>query len=235
MAGEVGWHRGRLVAFDLETTGPEPEEARIVSAAVLFLGGGEPTDSRRWIVDPGVEIPAEAAAIHGITTEIARASGKPAAAAVAEILAALRLEPDLPIVAFNATYDLTVLDREARRYDYVPLEPGYVVDPFVIDKALDKYRKGSRKLRAVASFYGVELSEEEAHAADADAITTARLAYRLGVRTSVGSMALEDLHAAQVRWRRADVEDLMAYDRRRGKPPRDYRPDWPVVPFREPA
>jgi len=217
-----------MVAFDLETTSPQPEDARIVAAAVLGVGGGQANESRGWIVDPGVEIPDEAAAIHGITTERARAEGRPAEYAIAEILAELNLSVG-PLVAFNASYDLTVLDREARRYGYVPFVPRHVIDPFVIDKALDPYRKGSRKLVNVCRHYGVEL--EDAHAADADALAAARLAYRLGSGMA-GSMTLDALHQAQIRWRREDVASLEAYDRRKGIAPRDYRPEWPLVPFR---
>ena len=39
---------------------------------------------------------------------------------------------------------------------------GCVVDTFVLDKAVDTYRKGSRKLIDVARHYGVELTEAEA-------------------------------------------------------------------------
>jgi DNA polymerase-3 subunit epsilon len=49
-----------------------------------------------------------------------------------------------------------------------------LVDPLLLDRWLDKYRKGSRKLVDVAHRWGVELSQ--AHAADADAIAAAQTA-----------------------------------------------------------
>jgi DNA polymerase III subunit epsilon len=226
----VGWHLRRMVAFDLETTSLEPTEARIVSAAVLFVGGGQPTEARRWLVDPGVDIPDEAAAIHGITTAIAKAHGADPVIATAEIIASLDLLPDAPLVAYNASYDLTVLDREARRHGLAPLGPHRVIDPFVIDKAIDPYRKGSRKLADVAAHYRVNLTAEEAHAAEADAITAARLAYRLGCLGPIGGRSLADLHAAQIRWRADQARSLAEYDARRGVS-RAIRGEWPIVPF----
>jgi DNA polymerase-3 subunit epsilon len=107
------WTDGRMVGFDLETTSPDPEEARIVTAAIVEVGGGEPTVERTWLVDPGVEIPEQAAAIHGITTERARAEGVPTREAAMTIAATLDRIASMrwPLVIFNARYDLTVLDR----------------------------------------------------------------------------------------------------------------------------
>src|SRR5882762_6230863 len=68
-----GWHRGVLAGFDTETTGRDPHDVRIVSAALVTSEGEKWT----FLIDPGVEIPAEATAIHGITTEYAREHGTP--------------------------------------------------------------------------------------------------------------------------------------------------------------
>lgn len=85
----MAWHQGRLVAFDVESTGVNPEHDRIVTAAVSVVGAGQPSVHRAWLLDPGVEIPAEATAVHGITTERARAEGRPAAEAIEEMTAML--------------------------------------------------------------------------------------------------------------------------------------------------
>lgn len=75
----MSWHREALVGFDLETTGTEPLEARIVTAAVVGVDGrdGEPVRQRTWLADPGIRIPAQASAIHGISSERAAAEGRP--------------------------------------------------------------------------------------------------------------------------------------------------------------
>lgn len=183
-----------MCALDLETTAPLPEVARIVSAALAFCGGGKPTDARTWLADPGVEIPEEATAVHGITTERARAEGRP----VGEVVEALALaildavSLGLPVIVFNARYDFTVLDRECRRHLGRPLLDDVskllVVDPSVIDKWLWRYRKSypdgdetqpsSRTLEGMCVVYRVVL--EGAHDASFDAVAAARLAYRMG-------------------------------------------------------
>jgi DNA polymerase-3 subunit epsilon len=245
----MAWWDERMVAVDVETTGPEPEDCRIVSASVALVGGGEATDQHAWIVDPGVEVPAEAAAIHGLTTEIVREQGAPAAEAVAQILRLL--EDASLVVAFNARFDLTVLDREARRYDLQP--PGdaavdlLVVDPFVLDKWLDKYRRGSRKLGPVCAHYGVRFSEQEAHEAAADAIAAARLAWVLGAKGRVvrrggaGDLEVlweeirgdaEALHLAQVEMAREQAEGLREHFASKGKiaDAARVRGEWPIMP-----
>ena len=77
------WHQ-RLGVFDLETTGIDVESARIVTAHVGLLDEtGQVLHRRDWILDPVVEIPAEATAVHGITTERARQDGMDAARGIA--------------------------------------------------------------------------------------------------------------------------------------------------------
>src|SRR5699024_2855838 len=75
------WADSRLVGFDLETTGVEPETARIVTAAFVDSA----TEVRTWLVDPGIEIPEAARAVHGITTEYAQANGAEARQGVTEL------------------------------------------------------------------------------------------------------------------------------------------------------
>src|SRR5690625_7985490 len=69
------WHTGSMVGFDLETTGPNPHEARIVTASIVLLDpDGQMRANAEWLVDPGIEIPAEADAVLGETTEQANAN-----------------------------------------------------------------------------------------------------------------------------------------------------------------
>jgi DNA polymerase-3 subunit epsilon len=245
------WHDGRLVAFDCETTGINVEEARIVTAAIASCGGGLETQTLTLLADPGVEIPEEASAVHGITTERARAEGKPAASVVSAVVNTLRAYTagGNPIVGMNLRFDLTILDREARRHGIPPLVPTRVVDVLVLDKHLHRYRRGSRKLDALALHYGAEL--DEAHEASADAIAAARVAWCIGKRGHVirrvrgraeaielNALArqwehvrhdIDALHAAQIRWAAEQAESLEAYFRSQGKDEHVERA-WPVVP-----
>ncbi|UTI63554.1 exonuclease domain-containing protein [Paraconexibacter antarcticus] len=238
----MSWHSRRLAAFDIETTGVDPESDRIVTAAVALVGDGRPTESFAWLVDPGVEIPAGATAVHGITTAQARAEGRHPAAAVEAITALLaaQLRAGVPVIAFNARFDLTTLDREARRHGVTPLvdrvggaQGLLVVDPFVLDKQYDRYRRGKRTLGAVCEHYAIPLLD--AHDADADALAAARVAYRLATRLpELRETELRALHAQQVGWAAEQAASLEEYFREQGRAERIERA-WPVVPEPLPA
>jgi DNA polymerase III epsilon subunit-like protein len=195
------WYEGRLCGFDLETTSADPCEARIVQACVVHAGNGEATDSRTWLVNPGVEVPEEAAAIHGITTERVRAEGMDARSAVLTIAGELRATTlcGEPIVIMNAAYDLTVLDRELRRYALPLLDVAVVLDPFVLDRHLDPYRKGRRNLAALCQHYNAKI--DGPHDAAADAIAATRIAWRIARKyPEIGEADPATLHSQQIRW-----------------------------------
>jgi DNA polymerase III subunit epsilon len=238
----MSWHERRLAAFDLETTGIDSESDRIVTAAVSIVGDGRPPVFHAWLCDPGIEIPAGASAVHGITTERARAEGRQPCEAVEEIVALLaeQLLAGIPVVAFNARFDLTCLDREARRHGIAPLLERVggaagmlVVDPYVLDKQLDRFRKGKRTLGAVCAHYNVPL--DEAHASHADALAAARVAWRLGQAfEELRALDLATLHAQQVEWAAEQAASFEDWLRRNGKEER-IEPAWPIVPLAETA
>lgn len=247
----VSWWNSRLAGFDIETTGLDAEEDRIVTAAIVLCSGGEETVKLNWLVDPGIEIPEEATAVHGISTAHAREHGRPAAEAVPEILAALR---DASVITpFNTPFDLTFMDREARRLEVEPLVDPLVVDPFVLDKWLHRYRKGSRKLIDMARHYGIRLDEADAHDATADALAAARLAWVMcakgkpirRVRSWHEEQELDDLiatwetvrydvealHEFQVAVYAEEMRRFREYKQKQGEAWEDIREDWPVVPL----
>ncbi|MFD9785449.1 3'-5' exonuclease [[Kitasatospora] papulosa] len=240
----MSWISGPLLAFDLETTGTDVETDRIVTAAVVRLEvDGSVSAELTWLLDPGVAIPEQASAIHGISTERAREHGLPAAAAIEEITRAVAdgLRSGTPLVVMNARYDLSLLDRECRRYGVDSVSerlgdaPSPVIDPLVIDKHVDKYRKGKRALHALCAHYGVRL--DDAHDARADAVAAARVVRRMAEKhRPVGAMPLEELHGLQVRAAAEQSQSLQAYLRRTADPAAVVEPAWPLVPRRrEPA
>lgn len=189
------WHLGRWAAFDLETTGVDVEIDRIVTAAVLARGGGIEPEAGEWLADPGVEIPAEAYNVHKISTEHAREHGDPAEQVVREVaaeLAAQIVKGGAAVVGHNVSYDLTLLDRECRRYDLPTLHdrldghPLHVIDTRVLDQHAVPYRKrvsedqGARQLITLAQFYELPWDDEAAHGCSYDALVAARIAHRIG-------------------------------------------------------
>jgi DNA polymerase-3 subunit epsilon len=92
---------------------------------------------------------------------------------------------------------------------------GSVVDPLVIDRQVDKFRKGKRTLTAAAAHYGVR--QDGAHAADEDCLTAARVLWRICQRyPRIAEMNLQVLHDAQVDWYRSQAEGLAAHFRGTG-------------------
>jgi DNA polymerase-3 subunit epsilon len=217
----MSWHLGRLCGFDLETTGVDVETDRIVTACVVLCGGKHPTQSTTWLANPGVDIPEAAAAVHGVTTEQAKAEGQPAGEVVQQVVQALAqaLNSGIPIVAMNAPFDLTMLDREARRHRVFPLadyEEGRlrVIDPRVLDKQVDTYRPGKRTLTDLCAHYDVPL--DGAHSADADAIAACRVAWRLGSRyPRLAELDLDGLHKAQTVWAAEQAASFQDYLRQK--------------------
>lgn len=226
------WLR-RIGVFDLETTGIDVANDRIVTAHVGVLDAeGHQIVARTWLADPGVGIPEGATAVHGITTERARAEGRPSSEVVAQVLIALRslLAQGVPVVAYNASYDFSLLAHEAVRHGLAPLvDPAPIIDPFVLDKAFDRYRRGKRTLSIVAEHYAVVL--DEAHEASADAIAAGRVAQAIARQFALPE-TVYDLHTRQIGWARAQAESLTEYFVSIGRIDPDDTVDgaWPVRP-----
>ncbi len=226
----TSWHSLPRAGFDLETTGRDPLDARIVTASILVVdGGGSVVEQHEWLADPAVDIPEEAAAIHGISTAYARAHGQPAGTVVAEAAAVLRrlFSAGVPVLAFNARYDFTVLARESVRYGIDAPTPSPVLDPYVMDKQVDRYRRGKRTLTALCEHYGIEF--KNAHTSAADVLATLRVAETLAARYPSLARPAGDLHEAQVVWADRQAASLEEY-LRRADPDVVVERAWPVIP-----
>lgn len=230
----MNWHREPFAVFDVETDSPNPEAARLVSACVGGVSA-EGADAEQFIVNPGIPISPESTAIHGITDERAQAEGCAPAEACERLSESITRfwDAGAPVVAFNACYDLTVMDRECRRHLGHGFEvTGYVIDPFVIDREVDKYRKGKRTLGVTADLYRVKLNG--AHDATEDALAAGRIAWRIAeTYPEIAAMTLDELHEAQTVWHAARQADFRAYLDRMGKPSDDVFGDWPMRPYRQ--
>lgn len=230
----MSWHLGRLAGFDTETSGVDVENDRIVTASIVEVGGEHPALPANWLLNPGVDIPTAASDIHKVTTEKAKAEGQNAAEGITEIVAALTqiVLSGTPLVIMNAPFDLTLLDREARRYGVQPLTEVVgrslrVVDPKVIDKTLDMYRPGKRTLTDLCRHYGVRL--DGAHSADADAVAACRVAWRLGQKyPKLAALSLDELHAQQVEWHAVWAADFQDHLRRKGETDAVIDGSWPL-------
>jgi len=157
----TSWHLGPLASFDIESTGLSTANDRIVTAALVRTNG----ETLRWLSDAdGIEIPTEASDIHHVTTAYARKHGKPAKQVIEDIADAIAGEMsagNAALVVMNAPFDLPMLDAECARHGVPTVADrigrvGPVIDPLVLDRAADKWRKGKRTLEAQAAL-GVAL------------------------------------------------------------------------------
>ncbi|WP_082110233.1 exonuclease domain-containing protein [Demequina phytophila] len=235
----MNWLDETMVGFDTETTGVSTERDRIVTAAVITRRAGE-VSTRTWLIDPGIPIPAAASAVHGISTERARAEGVQPPAALEEIATALAeaLDAGVPVVAFNAQFDLTLLENELARHGLPSLasrlsrgEVRPVVDPLVLDRKLDQYRKGKRKLIDLCTLYSVSVVADELHAADADVLATLELVHALAAAyPTMRDTPLDSLHDLQADAHRVWAVRFAAWLKSKGTTDDLPDPTWPVAP-----
>ncbi|GGM12594.1 3'-5' exonuclease [Streptomyces fumigatiscleroticus] len=237
------WYEGPLAAFDTETTGVDVESDRIVSAAVVVQDapGVRPRVSR-WLVDPGVPVPEAATAVHGLTEEHLQRNGRWPAPVMQEIARALaeQAAAGRPLVVMNAPFDLTLLDRELRRHrasslsNWFEATPLTVLDPRVLDKHLDRYRKGRRTLTDLCAHYGVAL--DGAHDAAADALAALNVVRAVGRRFAgrLERLSPSELHTLQAVWHAAQARGLQAWFAMNGNE-EAVDPAWPLRPDRPAA
>lgn len=236
----------RRGGFDTETTGPDPEDARIVTAALVVRGGGRPDQTFTWLINPGVTIPAEATEIHGISDAMVQTDGLDPKVALEEIAAKLAaaLTFGMPIVAFNLSFDWTVLDRDLRRHGLATMDERLgdnlppLIDSHVLDKQVIRFRKGSgmRKLKPTAEVYGVVL--EDWHTAEADALAALLIAEAQFDRYPwLSQLGAAGLYGAQWAWRAEQQAGLQEWFRTKATPEQGGAPDkvingsWPLLPF----
>jgi len=153
-----------IVFFDLETTGINIGNDRIVEISILKIFPNGNKESKTWLVNPEIEIPAEASAIHGITNEkvVTEPTFKELAATVNEMIA------DADLAGFNSNrFDIPLLAEEFLRVGIdFDMNNRRAIDVQVIF-----HKKEQRTLSAGYKFYCDKVLED-AHSAEADTNAT---------------------------------------------------------------
>ncbi|WBB75277.1 exonuclease domain-containing protein [Micromonospora sp. WMMD1128] len=211
-----GWHDMPVVGFDVETTGDEPMDARIVSAALTYSDG----TTTRWLINPGVPIPPRTTEIHGITDEMVRSAGRPPREALVELGTAIEkvIADGTPLVAFCAHYDVTTLHSELARHALPSLDWRRVViiDPSILHQEVEPHRYGGRQLGDLCQYYEVNLGS--AHDAASDARAAVEMAVSIAARHErIARMLPDDLHRAQITWYAAQKRKLQDYFDQQGR------------------
>jgi DNA polymerase III subunit epsilon len=152
-----------LAILDMETTGTDPTSDRIIEISILKLAPGSEPDHRTRRVNPGIPIPAEAAAVHGIRDE--DVAGSPSFRALAKGLMSFTDGCDL--CGYNLFFTLRLMLSEFQRAGLsFPMAGRRIIDPCRIFLAREP-----RDLPAALRFYcGKE--HVGAHGAAADVLAT---------------------------------------------------------------
>ena len=153
-----------LCVFDLETTGLSITNDRIVEMCVIRRGADGVESTHVWRVNPGIPIPDEVSAIHGITD--ADVLDCPSFKAIAHEVKAVIAGCDM--AGYNChKFDIPFLAEECLRADLtIDFHKVHVVDVQNIF-----HKKEQRTLSAAVKFYTGK-AMENAHNAEADVRAT---------------------------------------------------------------
>lgn len=217
----MNWYEQDFVGLDFETTGKDPFTARPVEVAILRVNFAEQKEDNHFhsILDIGEEIPKEASDIHGITTKRMKAEGTPAHLVMNYIMHFMVqcLATKIPLVIFNVPYDWNIFLNEAKRHNFTFEGVPMFFDPLLIDRRLDKYRKGLRQLTSVAQHYDVAI-DGKMHTAETDAYAAVKVARRMIEKYRyLRSVTLEELQKLQSEWFEEWRIDIHKYWAQQGK------------------
>jgi len=187
LGADLPIERATYVVVDLETTGLRPGVARICEIGAVRVREFELADEFHSLVDPRVPIGPAIAALTGLRDSQLRGAPK----AEAAVRRFLRFAGDAVLVAHNARFDLSFLDRETERLVGARLA-GPVVDTAGLARRLLAGRGTRFGLAALAHFFGTAVAP--CHRALPDAQATAEiLVGLLGLAQERGAETVADL------------------------------------------
>lgn len=156
-----------FVVVDLETTGWDPQAARITEIAAARISGGDLRQVFSSLVAPGCPIPGQVAALTGITDALV--AGAPEIAAV--LPGFLEFARGAVLIAHNAPFDIGFL-RAACRQSGLDWPDFTVLDTVAVARAaLRPGEVPDCKLATLARYFGTAV--RPSHRALADALATA--------------------------------------------------------------
>jgi DNA polymerase-3 subunit epsilon len=155
----------REIVLDTETTGLDPYQGhRLVEVGCIELLNRIPSGQTfHRYVNPEREVPPEAFAVHGLSDDFLK--DKPVFAEVADELMAFIGEA--PLVAHNASFDLSFINAELERADMAAIGRDRVVDTLLL--ARRKHPAGPNRLDDLCARYGIDNSRRVKHGALLDA------------------------------------------------------------------
>jgi len=155
----------REIVLDTETTGLDPLRGdRLVEIGCVEMFNRMPTGQtfHRYI-NPERDMPAEAFAVHGLSTEFL--AGKPLFSAVVDEF--LGFIADAPLVIHNASFDISFINMELEKLKRAPISRDRLVDTLLL--ARRKHPGVSNRLDDLCSRYAIDNSRRTKHGALLDA------------------------------------------------------------------
>lgn len=204
----------REIVFDTETTGFEPGEGhRIVEIGCIELMNHIPTGRHfHQYIHPERDMPPEAFAVHGLSTEFL--ASYPVFSAVAEDF--LKFIDDAPLVAHNAEFDMKFVNAELVSAGLPALSMGRVVDTLAL--ARRKFPGSPASLDALCRRFNIDNAERQLHGALLDAQLLAEVYLELMGGRQHGLALKEDLAALE------KVTDLAQERMKHRRDPRPHTP-----------
>lgn len=188
------WYEESWCVLDTETTGLGTHD-RVVQLGLVRFDRGKVVDAWGSLVCPGIEIPEQATAIHGIRT-VDVANAPPWTAMLPKII---EMSRGAHVAAYNAPFDkrmfFSEMDRLTVSLEDLPLpifQPQHRwIDPLVAARTIDRFVKGTgrHKLSAVCERRGIVLGN--AHDAVADAVAAGQVLWSM--RHEIGDMTVTEL------------------------------------------
>jgi len=210
------WWNHNLVLFDVETTGLDDEEDRVVEVGFARFEKGSLVDQWGTLVYPQREIPEEASAIHGIS-QVDVATAPIFARIIGE---ALRISRDAWPAAYNASFDRKFWAQEIGRLLIPPMRTPIFdpsvrwFDPLVWVRQYDGIW-GGNKLTDACDRYGISL--ENAHRATDDAVAAGRLLFE-ALRERMPSVTMTEMLRRQAYYNEKHEADRRAWFANKGIP-----------------
>lgn len=161
----------REIILDTETTGLDPKRGdRLIEIGCIELYNRIPTGREyHCFINPERDVPAEAQAVHGLSTDFLK--DKPVFAKVADEF--LNFVGDDILVIHNATFDINFLNYELDQLKKRTFAFDRVVDTLAI--ARRKHPAGPNTLDALCKRYGVDNSKRTKHGALIDCLLLAEV------------------------------------------------------------
>lgn len=183
-ADEVnGWKGQPWFIFDLETTGLDVDNDRVVQLGGVWMRNGDMTARHLVTINPGIPIPDEASRIHGVTNE--RVSHAPSFADVFQALLNHFRRAEVVVTYNGSRFDWPMLVAEAKRIGRESDLHDATVETLFVDSLVNIKRRaigwywkgrGRHKLTSVAHRFEIPmLPGMRLHRADADAYLTGRI------------------------------------------------------------